>query len=211
VIELPSKTPWSARHLQPGYEFDIDIRRVRWLPFFSEQWFVPRLVFEVKNKGKDIGQGEMSFEIREHDDVSSFSVAEGNFRDFHHIQLSNFKQGSSLKQKLKIESRFIKPGRYMLRVLVTKFEKRPPDTSFLNYVRQKVPPGHELRKPMETMGEMLSRAGACNLQAVQVWDWRWLEIIRVFDMNVCLVFVGSVIIALIAVLATVFQSLFGRL
>lgn len=203
---------YSAKLINPEYRFDIYMRRVRWLPLFVEQWLVPRFVLEITNKGKEIDRGEIDCEFAAHDEVSSFPVVTTGFKDFKHIQLQGFKKDDTLKSSLKIESRFIKPGRYMIRVVVSKWELAPSDHYELFGVLAKVIPtdnakGKETVRKMQEIASTPEKERAKTMKRSELIDWRWLEVIKVYDlatlarlMAVIVTGIGIVIGAVVALL-----------
>lgn len=181
------QAPYSARLINPEYRFDIYMRRVRWLPLFVEQWLVPRFVLEITNKGKEVDRGEIDCEFVAHDEVSSFPVVTTGFKDFKHIQLQGFKKDDTIKSSLKMDSRFIKPGRYMIRAVVSKWELAPSDHYGLFGVLANVIPtddakGKETVRKMQEFASIPEKERAKMMKRFELIDWRWLEVINVYDL-----------------------------
>ena len=207
---MKKQVPHSAVSHKPDYTFNIQLRKVRWLPLFVEQWLVPRFIIKITNKGKNVELGELSCEFVEHDDVSSFPSVKNNFKNFQHFHIEDFKKGDVLKYNSKIESRFIKPGRYMIRLLITKSEpvgsvyeqmfselKRlyPRDDEKIERIIHEIENIHPIRR----------KASPGTFKGVPLIDWRWLEVIKVHTVYTFAV-LAAFLIALIAVIISIIRA-----
>jgi len=204
--------PSSARHLDPEYKFDIYIRKVRWLPLYVEQWLVPRFVLKIENTNKGLDEGEVDCEFVQHDDVASFPLVETNFKDFDHIQIRDFKKGDTIRRTLQIESRFIRPGRYMLRLLIKRWEPASAHDEFGDWLKKtdssRWP--DETKKAMEMLAKVLRQASTGTFRPIPVYDWRWLEVIKVHDVATFARVMGGVIMAAVSIAVSIVGLLFFR-
>lgn len=193
------------------YKFDIHIRKVSWLPLFVEQWLVPRFIIKITNKGKNVERGELDCEFVEHDEISSFPSVKNNFKDFQHFQIKDFKKGDVLKYNSKIESRFIKPGRYMIRLLISKREPAgSPYEELLSELKRKYP--HDDKKiegmilQIENICPISRKTSPGTFRGVPLIDWRWLEVIKVHSVSTF-----AALVACLAVLVTSLTALVAYL
>lgn len=210
---MKTQVQCSAVYHEPGYEFDIHIRKVRWLPLFVEQWLVPRFIIKITNKGKNIERGELDCEFLEYDEISSFPSVKSNFKDFQHFPIEDFKKGDVLKCNSKIESRFIKPGRYMIRLLIIR-KREPPGSPYeelFSKLKREYP--HDDKKiermilQIERISPIPGKTSPGEFRGVPLIDWRWLEVMKVHSVSTfaalvaCLVALVGSLAALIAYLA----------
>lgn len=205
---MKKQVEYSAVHHKPEYKFNIHTRKVRWLPLFVEQWLVPRFIIKITNKGRNVESGELNCEFVEYDEISSFPSVKNNFKDFQHFQIKDFKKGDVLKYNSKIESRFIKPGRYMIRLLISKWE--PADSLYEELFSElkKVCPSDNKKieriiHEIENIHSIPRKASPGTFKGVPLIDWRWLEVIKVHTVStlaalaICLITAFGIVIGII--------------
>ena len=120
-MKKSKRAQFSDTNSSREYLYDIAIRKSWWSLFFVEEYFTPRFLVTLTNEGQRIERGSISCEIAEHDEVSSFPNVT-SFKDVQHFSVNDFGANESRTFKVNIESRFIKPTRYMMRVVVNVWE-----------------------------------------------------------------------------------------
>jgi hypothetical protein len=121
-----------AGTIDSNREFEVKVTYCFWPFLFSDQWFLPRLKIEIKNLSKEITSGSMSLYITDFANLKSLSEISsysGHFQDFAHFPIFSLKSGMKLKKKIRIESKFLKPGNYILRIEL--FENIPRNTPLI--------------------------------------------------------------------------------
>lgn len=195
--EWSSSTPNSKQH-----NFDISIRHSLIVPFYMEEYLTPRFSIIIRNVGEYMEKGELSCELVEHDEVSSFPNVKSNFKDFQHFRLDNFEKGERRKFTAVVKSKFIKPNRYMMRLLVKRY--RPSGSLAeenllqLEKLRDKYSPEEfekNKKKSIVLLQEVAQKSNT-NIDSIpigqyvsdMVFNWRWSEVIKVHPLS----FLGTI-------------------
>lgn len=183
------RTNFIARTFLSEYSLDIAVRQCWWPPLYADQWFLPRLAITIINTGQNISQGTVTIEIAPHSEISTFSSYDGKFQDVKHDTLVEFNKGRKKRIKLKIESRFLRPERYMLRIMLGKIEPQPspfellkevyfkPQAISLDQIREFNDAVKKVEQAMPGIDIHRQEPGVSRV--VPLIDWRWLEVIKV--------------------------------
>ncbi|MBI2652236.1 hypothetical protein HYX00_02115, partial [Candidatus Woesearchaeota archaeon] len=171
----------------------------------------------ITNKGKNVERGELSCYILEHSDVSNFPAEDKNFKDYQHFQINNFDHGKKIKYKCKIESRFIKPASYMVKLIISKFERVDEsqydtllgilrktyknDVNKINLTIAEIEKTIEKNLPLHLSREIQKN----TFHVVPLINFRWLEVLKIHPISTLATFLG-VFTALVGILIAVFIS-----
>lgn len=201
-----------AGQINPSRVFDIDVRTPCWPVLFSDEYFLPRLTIKLKNQGPVLGKGSLELYIVDFESIGqigSVTSYNGFFQDIYHHPIENHEPGETLKLKVKIKSKFLKPGRYILRAVLTEwkpsgsiiFELQTQAKSFPVDKREDL--FSKVISNFKSMGVDVEKDRPGQFSATQIFDLRFIEIIKVHPLTT----VVGVFGAFLAVFSAVFIPL----
>ena len=135
--------------------------------------------------------GKIEIDIVEYSNISDFAVYKGPFQDVFHREIRKLDAGKKLKFKLRIESRFLRPTTYMLRIYLIRWV---PAGSIMDEIEEAI------SQPKDMSEESKARAKSSAVEffakkkldlfapRMNTWkgkllaDWRWMEIIKIFPL-----------------------------
>lgn len=115
--------PYTGR-ADSQHPFEVSLVYRRWPLLFSDQWFLPGFKVSVKNLGTRVARGSINVEITDFENVkelSQVSTCAGPFQGVHVQQISDLLPGQEEKFKFVIESRYLHPGQYIVRMTFTEW------------------------------------------------------------------------------------------
>lgn len=216
--------PYTADNTSQTYTYNVIVRRHWWPPFFFfEQLLTPEFEMVVRNTGEGVDYGRIGCFIVEHDDVSSFPSVKAGFKDVQWFKLEKFHSGASRKFHMRIASKFLKPGRYMMKIGIAAMRPMlsPWDEMLLNL--EKVRDKYSSERFEEIKGKTLRALSENMHQPKQVtrgafvpeatYDYRVLEVITIHpvgDLLLFLTLVGGIFGILPSVVTMVTRRLKAR-
>ncbi len=202
--------------------YHLKVRYCLWPFLRSDQWFLPRFCLELENQGKELHRGSIEIDIVDSENLNSLaevSSYKGHFQDVLHHEVTSLKPGKKEKIKFKIESRFLKPGNYLMRVTLNEWI---PSDSPIRELRQQLADSNISEEKIKGMEELRInqwqeigidpyRRPEGRLKGKQVFDLRFTETIKIHDLSsvstIYGMFVGSVLAVLIGGLYAIVKLL----
>lgn len=197
------------------HSFSIFVEAKKWPLVTTDQFFLPRLKIQVKNEAETIPWAQVSVEIAEYSDPSTFSNYQGPFKDVKHFEFKDFLGGQVRTESLTIPSKFLKPATYMIRVTVNKFEPSPSiyeqlktailgDAPITQEMTQRLNQALEIVQA-QSPGMDIYRAPLGQYQGIRLCDWRLHDVLKVHS------FAGPAGIALVIALPAAILAVIGTL
>jgi len=175
------------------HPFEVRLQYCWWPPLFSDQWFLPRLKLRIKNLGKAVQRGSIEIDITEFDNVKELAQVgsyRGPFQDVFHYEISDLLPGKQVKFTFRIASRFLRPGEYVLRVMLKQWI--PSDSPIREMMKQlqkeNIP--EQQKSEMRRIAEEHMRQMAIDPYAVprgqytarQLFDLRFVERLKIHSL-----------------------------
>lgn len=188
--------------------YHLKVHYCLWPFLSSDQWFLPRFCLELENLGKELYRGALEVDIANSDKLNSLAeitTYKGPFQDVFHHEITSLKPGKKEKIKFRIESRFLEPGNYFMRITLNEWI---PSDSPIRELRQQLTESKISDDRIKGIEELSItqwreigidpyRRPESQFKGKQVFDLRFNEIIKVHSLSsvstVYGMFVGSVL------------------
>ena len=192
-------------------------------PFIpSDQWFLPRFRIRVTNLGREIQRGSLQVDIADADSLptlAGITSHAGPFQDVLHREINSLQAGDTHKFRFSIQSRFLKPGRYILRILFNEWI--PSDSPIMELREQlrKADVTAERLKEIETQALAAMKDSGIDpyqrpvgqFRGKLLFDLRFNEVIKIHPLSsvaaILGAFIGSVLAACISFLYALLRLL----
>ncbi len=197
--------------------FEVNLKYCIWPLLFSDQWFLPRFTLKVKNLGKEVRRGSLEIEIADFGDVkqlSRVSAYKGPFQDVYHHEVNNLLPGKEDKFTFRIESRFLRQGEYIIRVLFNEWI--PSDSSIRELSKQleRIDLSEEEKSNTRRVAEeQMRRMGVDpyaipkgQFKAKQLFDLRFVEKIKIHSLASTATIIGGFLGTVFATCVTVLYA-----
>ncbi len=121
--------------------FDLEVHKTSWPPFYSTAWFLPTVAVTAVNRGREIPNGWVELQVRKFDgDITSISTLQDSWWPAGtegRLEIRNWNTGSRRSYAPQVAGRRLPgPGTYILRVMI--FERIPeaaqPNTFRIEYL-----------------------------------------------------------------------------
>jgi len=203
----------------------VEVAYARWPFIRSDQWFLPRFRVKVTNLGTEIRRGSIQIDIADAEPLTTLAEItsfKGPFQDVLHHEVNSLQAGSTDDFGFRIQSKFLKPGRYILRVL---FNEWIPSDSPIRELRDQFRRANisdEKLKEIEAQSiESLKGHGIDPYQrpvgqfrGKPLFDFRFNEVIKVHPLSgVATIlggFIGSVLAVCISFLYALIRLISGN-
>ena len=200
----------------------VEVAYVHWPFIRSDQWFLPRFRVKVTNLGREIQRGSLQIDIADADSLptlAGITSHAGPFQDVLHHEITSLQAGEIHEFRFTIQSRFLRPGRYIMRTL---FNEWIPSDSPIRELRE------QLRKAdvtaerlMEIEAQVLATMKDSGIDPYQrpvgqfrgkpLFDLRFNEVIKIHPLSsvaaILGAFIGSVLAACISFLYALLRLL----
>ena len=144
----------------------VEMTYRHWPLLRSDQWFLPRFRLRVTNLGLEIRSGSIEIDIANADNLSTLAEItsfKGPFQDVYHHEINSLKAGATDEVTFTIKSKFLKPGRFILR---TMFNEWIPSES----------PIVELRRQIKDANLLPDEKSALEQRAMMSWNERGINL-----------------------------------
>jgi len=191
-----------------NYPTKLTVEQCIWPIISSDQWFLPKFKVEIENLAKEIQRGSIEIYITEFENIKSLSATtsyKGPFQDVYIHRLGKFKLKEKKKFKFKIESRYLKPGNYIMRITLTEWI--PSDTPLreIKHDLENAKISTENKKVMRQFAiNSLSKSGIDPYKKPQgqfkskpLFDLRSSEVIKVHPIGTTITIISSLLLAII--------------
>jgi len=185
----------------PSFPLEISVRSCWWAIITADQWLLPRFRVSIKNIGKKTLDASVQVDIAEHSTISDFGVYEGPFQDVDHREIKKLDPGQRFKFTVRIESRFLKPTSYMLRLDIVRWV---PALSVMEELERQFSQSARMTEQERQQARAITlqfffRHGVGpyvrpenQWRSELVSDCRWLEVIKVHSLGTALTIIGGV-------------------
>ncbi len=211
----------ASKGTDPAFPLEISVRSCWWPIITADQWLLPRFRVLIKNIGKKTLDASVQVDIAEHSTIPDFVVYEGPFQDVDHREIKKLDPGQRFKFTVRIESRFLKPTYYMLRLDIVRWV---PALSVMEELERQFSQGARVREQEKQQAraialDFLARHGVDPYERPKnqwrselVNDCRWLEVIKVHSLERALTkisLVSALVASFLAFLGWLLQRILG--
>jgi hypothetical protein len=208
--------------VDPNHPFEVRLQYRWWPLLLSDQWFLPRFKLRVANLGKEVQRGSVDIYITEFKNVKELGqlgIYSGPFQDVTHRQITQLLPGKHVNLRFTIGSRFLRPGEYVLRIVLNEWI--PSDSPIRELMEQlrkhnvEEPRGSALRQfaenQMREMGVDPYAVPRDQYKRSQLFDLRFVERLKIHSLTsaatIIGVFTGSALAAAGALGALLYRAI----
>jgi hypothetical protein len=188
----------------------LEVAYARWPFIRSDQWFLPRFRVKLANLGREIPRGSIQVDIADAERLSTLAEITsftGPFQDVFHREVNALQAGGTEDFVFKIQSRFLKPGRYILRA---HFSEWIPSDSPVNDLREQLRRAHipddkvreieaQSIQTLQDQGINPYQRPTGQFRAKSLFDFRLTEVIKIHPLSGVATILGGFIGSVLAV------------
>ena len=195
------------------HPFEVNLKYTKWPLLFSDQWFLPKLQLTIKNLGKTIQRGSVEVYIADFDkfeSLASISSYQGPFQDVYRYDVTEFLPGREEKRTFVVESKFLREGRYIVRVVFLEWIPSDAPMRELEESLKNLKIPDESKDVVKKLSATFFQEGGINpwqiptgqFKGKQMFDLRFVDVLKIQSLEKVATIMGAFIGSVLATFAT---------